>query len=158
MDKINRPLSDKEKRVVDAVLSTKSKTEAAASIDVPYSGLLNILKRPHVKREISSRQDDSANRADITNEWLINEIKDIALEARSDKQFGASLKGLEMLCKIKGMFDEADNNGITYNVMGSVILAPDDDAAKRLLANPEQPIEGEYEVMNFNVGDDVKKT
>lgn len=156
-DNIHRALTNIEKHAVDVYLSTHSLTETAKEIGRSLTWVAAKVKQPHIKHEIDMAQKDSAMRAGITNEWLIEEIKDTALKAKKDASWNAALKGFELLGKINGMFDAVDNNGVTYNVMGSVILAPDETSAKKLLAQPDKPIEGEFEVLEFNIGEEVKK-
>lgn len=154
--KTSRVYKDVEQAFINAYLQTHSVKEAAKMVGRSYNWATKIFNREDIMEEISQRQLDSANRADITNEWLIEEIKEVAMAAKGDGSWNAALNGLKMLGEIKGLFDKRDMNGITYNMMGSVILAPSEDAAKKLLANPDADIEGEYEVMQFNIGEEVE--
>ena len=153
---VHQPLTNVEKHMVDVFLSCHNETRTAEVVGRSRTWVKQRLKQPYIVAEIDQRQLDSANRADITNEWLLMETQDVIAKAKKDASWNAALKGIEMLMKVKGMFEEVENNGITYNVMGSVVLAPDEQAAQRLVNNPEQPIDADYEVMQFNVGDDVE--
>lgn len=153
---VRQPLTDIERQMVDVYLTCHNATRTAEVIGRSRTWVKARLNLDYIKQEIDTRQQDNANRADITNEWLLNEIKETALLAKKDMSWGAALKGFETLAKINGMFDETKNNGIQYNVMGSVIIAPNKESAQKLLDNPNKDIEGDYEVLNFEIGEDVK--
>lgn len=155
-ENIHQPLTNIEKHMVDVFLSCHNETRTAEEIGRSRTWVKQKLKLDYIQAEIDTRQKDSANRADITNEWILNEIKETALLAKQDASWGAALKGFETLAKINGMFDESKNTGIQYNLMGNVIIAKDNESAQKLLDNPNGDIEGEYEVLDFQIGEDVE--
>jgi len=149
----DKPLSAREAAFVDAYIETRSMALSAKAVGVSQNAVYLYRKRAHVAKQIAVREKENANRADISNEWLITQIKDTALLAKSDKSWAAAIKGFETLAKINGMFEESKNSGISYNMMGNVIIAPDAEAAKKLLENPDV-VDGDYEVLDFNIGED----
>lgn len=153
---VNKPLSDKEAAFAVSWLETRSIAMAAKDVGISRNTAYEYKKRPHVAAEIAKLEAESVARACVTNEWLIEQIKETALLAKRAQNFNAALNGFKTLAQINGMFDEVDN-GVTYNMMGAVIIAKDSESAKKLLDNPNKPIDGEYEVLDFQIGEEVNE-
>lgn len=152
----DQDLNSHETGFVEHYLKCRSVKESAEYVGRSAGWGSKTINKPHIKEMIREHEKDSLNRAGITNEWLMLEMKDIAMLAKQEGSYSAAISGIKTLMEIQGMLDKDNReDGTTYNIMGSVIIAPDEKSAQRLLDNPNGDIEGDYKVLNFDIGDDA---
>ena len=113
-------LTAKQQRFVEEYLIDLNATQAAIragySEKTAYSIGQENLKKPEIADEIEKRQEKIGEDNGITVEWLLGEMKDTYIQAKSVGEFAAANKSLEMLGKHKGMFKEKIELSGTLNV------------------------------------------
>ena len=146
--------SDEEKAFIDAYLSTHKIKEAAKMAGRGLKWAYARMDEERIINEIDKRQAENAEKANINNEWILKQVKAVVEKAQKDASWSAALKGLEMLGKVTGLFDNAQSDGVSYNIMGNVIVAKDAETAQKLIENPQsKDLEGEYEILTFDIGE-----
>lgn len=113
-------LTAKQQRFVEEYLIDLNATQAAIragySEKTAYSIGQENLKKPEIAEEIEKRQEKIGEDNGITVEWLLGEMKDTYIQAKSVGEFAAANKSLEMLGKHKGMFKDKIELSGTLNV------------------------------------------
>jgi len=113
-------LTAKQQRFVEEYLIDLNATQAAIragySEKTAYSIGQENLNKPVIAEEIEKRQEKIGEDNGITVEWLLGEMKDTYIQAKSVGEFAAANKSLEMLGKHKGMFKDKIELSGTLNV------------------------------------------
>lgn len=81
-----------------------------------------MLKLPKVKRYINILKRQCAERASITAEYVLTEIKQVLESAKNDKDYRSILKAAELLGKHLKLFTEVHEVNGTITHMGYVTL------------------------------------
>lgn len=108
---------------------TRVLTKAARSTGISEETARRYLKDPEVAAFIDDRTRTAADKLAITHEYVLGTIKDVIDEARVDKDFGATLKGLDQLGKHLKLFTDRQelDAQISLNVVTGVPDQEDDD-------------------------------
>lgn len=65
---------------------------------------VHILAEPEVQELLAAKMAERSQRTEVTQDWVLKEIKDIALAAKQSDDYSNALKGMELLGKHIGMF------------------------------------------------------
>jgi phage terminase small subunit len=108
--KMEKKLRGKQKVWADAYLSNgNNKTEASRK--AKYKGDDNTLcqvgrenlRKPHIKAYVDARQLKDAKNLGITRETLLQDIRDIMSDSKTDGQHSVRMKGIELMTKMLGL-------------------------------------------------------
>lgn len=112
-------LNNRQKLFVDGVISGKSATQAYK--DAGYSNnqrtaevnAEKLLRNAEVKAAIAEARSKSAENAEVTLEWLIEQGKGILASAVNDRSHAASVAALKELGVLSGQRVEKQNNQLS---------------------------------------------
>lgn len=112
-------LTDKQRRFVDEYLIDLNATQAAIragySRKTAYSIGQENLTKPEIQEAIQVENDKRSGRTQITQDYVLQKLKEIADKPASDSQYSdlkysSKLKALELLGKHLGTFDGKGND------------------------------------------------
>lgn len=113
MPRTNKKLTDKQKRFVDEYLVDLNATAAARRAGYSESNADQIASRlvgkSQVKEAIAERQECLQARTEVTQDWVINRLKNLAeraLEYNDAPHMQVVNKSLELLGKHLGLYTE----------------------------------------------------
>ena len=114
-----KELKEKQKRFVEEYLVDLNATNAAIragySKKTAYSQGSRLLKSDEVKRQIQQKREEFSQNLTRTAEDIVKDIQSVTQEAIKKGQLVSALKGLELECKLRGMFKE-DKDGVDMNI------------------------------------------
>jgi phage terminase small subunit len=94
-------------------------TTTCAELGIPISLGKQWYAEPEMKRAIQKKMDKRAKKVDITADYVLQEIKEIAMECRISKEHKDALKALELLGKHLKLFtDKVEHTGtaVSFNL------------------------------------------
>ncbi len=110
-----KPLTPKQERFVPEYLIDLNAT--AAAIRAGYSAKSakkighELLQKPEVKQALAVARRRLAKKLDLSAEKVLGDIARVAKKAETAKEFGAALKGHELLGKHLKLFTEKHEHG-----------------------------------------------
>ena len=116
-----RKLSPKQHKFVDRYLVLGNATKAAelagyAKNSAKVTGA-RLLTNANISKIIRDRQQKAENKADVTMEWWLKEVKHLVDKAEKDSD---KAKGLEMLGKHLGAYKENNRFALDVDNMGDM--------------------------------------
>jgi phage terminase small subunit len=120
-------LRPKQQRFVDEYLIDLNATQAAIRAGYSAKTARQIgeqnLSKIDIKEAIQARMAARAQNTEVTQEWVVKAIKKNYEEARTEKEFNAVNKALELLGKHVGMFNKVELDGtIKFQAIERVII------------------------------------
>jgi len=97
-----------------------------------------LLKKPYIKERIAKEMAARSNRTYITADYVLRNIQEIAVEARSIGEYAQALKGLELLGKHLKLFTDVSEHKFTVTEMGKVTV---------------ESLTGESVALEFDIGE-----
>jgi phage terminase small subunit len=98
-DDIKSKLTDRERRFVDALLLKETLTAACQVANISNTKAKALLKKDYIKDYIEIRKEELAERYNVTQEYFVDELKNIVKEADDNKE---KIDALELMAKITG--------------------------------------------------------
>jgi phage terminase small subunit len=120
-------LRPKQQRFVDEYLIDLNATQAAIRAGYSAKTARQIgeqnLSKIDIKEAIQARMAARSQNTEVTQEWVVMAIKKNYEEARTEKEFNAVNKALELLGKHVGMFNKVELDGtIKFQAIERVII------------------------------------
>ncbi len=100
-------------------ISNLNITTTCSELGIPTSLGKQWYAEPEMKRAIQKKMDKRAKKVDITADYVLQEIKEIAMECRISKEHKDALKALELLGKHLKLFtDKVEHTGtaVSFNL------------------------------------------
>ena len=116
-------------------------TTTCAELGIPTSLGKQWYAEPEMKRAIQKKMDKRAKKVDITADYVLQEIKEIAMECRISKEHKDALKALELLGKHLKLFtDKVEHTGtaVSFNLqLGVETLSSEQPAFSQSLIDED---------------------
>lgn len=131
MPKLN-DLSPKERIFVDEWLIDKNGARAARAAGyAPRSATAEahkMLQKPHIRKAVQKALDAQQKRTLMTADAVLHKIERITEKAEGDREYGAALRGLELIGKHFKLFTEKHEHGGIGGGPIQMHLTPEDEA------------------------------
>jgi len=113
----SRKLTVKQRKFVDEYLQSGNGTQAAIKAGYAEKGARvaanRLLTNDNIKPIIQKRQKKAADKADVSLEWVLKQVKNLSENAKKD---GDKLKALDMLIKHKGGYEKNNKHSLDIDI------------------------------------------
>jgi phage terminase small subunit len=117
-----KKLTPKQKAFVNEYVIDKNATQAAIRAGYSKKTAKEIgyehLTKPHIRQAVDKKLERLAKKSEITAEWIIEQFKAAAVDAKISSQHSAWIKAIENLAKHINFYEQDNKSAaVTYNII-----------------------------------------